>query len=141
MGDGEDLFELTWRAMNALAADVHAAAAERGLTPMQAMLLDRLDHAAPVPMSELARQLHCDKSNLTGVVDTLESRGLVERTTPRDDRRVRALLPTPAGRDLREDLRRRLRSENPLLGALSTEERRQLAAVLGRLVASERRDH
>ena len=36
----------------------------------------------PMPMGELARRLDCDTSNITGIVDRLETRGLITRAVP-----------------------------------------------------------
>jgi DNA-binding MarR family transcriptional regulator len=127
------LFDQLWGVLQAVGRDVHTAAAEHGLTPMQAMLLDRLADGVASPQTELARSMNCDTSNLTGLVDALESRGLVERTTPANDRRVRAVITTESGRELRATLSRRLRERNPVLGRLSAVEQRQLSGLLERL--------
>ncbi|HEX2127331.1 MAG TPA: MarR family transcriptional regulator, partial [Thermoleophilaceae bacterium] len=50
---------------------------ELDLAPQQMIALKSLDE--PRPMSALAGMLACDSSNVTGIVDRLESRGLVER--------------------------------------------------------------
>ena len=50
---------------------------EFDLMPPQQIVLGLLDE--PRPMGELAPQMHCDSSNMTGIVDRLEERGLVER--------------------------------------------------------------
>jgi DNA-binding MarR family transcriptional regulator len=123
-------FDLLWEVMQAMGGQVQKAAAVEDLTPMQAMLLDRLQDDLAVPMSDLARQLHCDKSNLTSVVDALERRGLVERTTPPDDRRVRALVTTAHGRTVRTRLRRRLREDNAMLTRLEPSQLSDLEQTL-----------
>jgi DNA-binding MarR family transcriptional regulator len=127
-------FDLLWEVLRAMGGQVHAAAAAEDLTPMQAMLLDRLQDGIAAPMTDLAQQLHCDKSNLTGVVDALEARGLVERTTPPDDRRVRALVTTPEGRAVRARLDRRLRADNPLLAVLEPSTLRALERTLQQML-------
>jgi DNA-binding MarR family transcriptional regulator len=127
-------FDLLWELMQAMGRDVHEAAAAEGLTPMQAMLLDRLEDDVVAPMSELARQLHCDKSNLTGIVDGLEVLRLVERTTPPGDRRVRALVTTEQGRVVRARLGRRLRQDSPVLARLDPPEVQQLERLLERVL-------
>lgn len=128
-------FDLLWEVLQAMGGQVHAAADAEDLTPMQAMLLDRLQDDTAAPMTDLAQQLHCDKSNLTGVVDALEGRGLVQRTTPPADRRVRALLLTPEGRAVRARLDRRLRAENPLLAKLGASQLAQLEQALVQMLA------
>jgi DNA-binding MarR family transcriptional regulator len=58
--------------------------------------LDSCD--SPVVMSRLSEQLKVTGSNLTGVVDRLERKGLVERFRSSTDRRVQRIEMTPAGR-------------------------------------------
>ena len=72
--------------------------AEFDLSPQQAKAFHELRR--PLSMGELADRLFCDASNVTGIVDRLEARGLVERQADPDDRRVRRLVLTDAGREL-----------------------------------------
>src|SRR6266513_2424584 len=78
--------------------------AKLGLSFAQAHALRMLDPEEPLPMSALAERLFCDASNVTGIVDRLESRGLVERGSAEGDRRVKALTLTDAGAELREQV-------------------------------------
>src|SRR5919204_5359253 len=80
---------------------VGEALGELGLTFTQAHALRMLDPERPLPMSALADRLFCDASNVTGIADRLESRGLVERRSAETDRRVKAPTLTPAGGELR----------------------------------------
>ena len=72
------------------------AASELDLHPAQAGALLQL--ASPLPMHELAARLACDNSNVTGLIDRLETRGLVTRKASSDDRRVKHIVLTDAGR-------------------------------------------
>ena len=54
-----------------------------------------------MPMRELAAELHCDSSNVTGLVDGLEAHGFVERRSAEHDRRVRMLVVTERGAAVR----------------------------------------
>ncbi len=58
-----------------------------------------LTHATAdgVPLSEISTRMLCDNSNLTGIVDRLISKGLVERRPDPQDRRVSLICLTPAG--------------------------------------------
>src|SRR5947209_19271849 len=85
-----------------------AAAAELELTPAQVLTLRRLDPMRPLPMNELARSLACDASNVTGITDRLEARGLVERRGAAHDRRVKMVALTEDGAALRGELVRRM---------------------------------
>ena len=78
---------------------------EFDLMPPQQMMLGLLDE--PQPMGELAKHMHCDNSNITGIVDRLTERGLVERRAAEGDRRVKLVALTDAGRELRDELIRR----------------------------------
>src|SRR5271154_1323989 len=78
-----------------------AIAAELELSVPQTMALRRLDPARPMAMSELAGAMHCDNSNVTGIIDRLEDRDLVRREPSAQDRRVKMLIVTPKGEALR----------------------------------------
>jgi MarR family transcriptional regulator, organic hydroperoxide resistance regulator len=71
------------------------------LTPVQGLALKLLDPDSPLAMSALADTLACDASNVTGVVDKLEARGLIARHADENDRRVKVLVVTAKGRELR----------------------------------------
>src|SRR5215212_200087 len=83
-------------------------AGEFDLAPMQAIALKHLEPGRPIPMSALAGTLRCDNSNVTGIVDRLEARGLVARRPGEQDRRVKMLEVTPEGEELRRRLHERL---------------------------------
>lgn len=123
-------FELTGR----LRAHMDRVAAELDLTPMQARAM--FASSVPVPMGFLADALHCDASNITGIVDRLEERGLMARVTDPDDRRRRNLVLTDDGRAMTERLRDLLRDGNPIL-RLDPEELESLHGMLLRLLAPE----
>jgi DNA-binding MarR family transcriptional regulator len=107
-------------------------AAEFGLTPPQMFALRVLDPEEPVPMRELAAQLHCDSSNVTGLVDGLEAHGLVERRPAEHDRRVRMLVVTERGVEVRERLHAVINEVPEPLAALSADDQRALRDILRR---------
>src|SRR3954467_13545843 len=61
------------------------------LTPTQGLVMRLLDPRPPIAMNALADAMVCDASNVTGVVDKLEARGLIARQTTENDRRVKML--------------------------------------------------
>jgi DNA-binding MarR family transcriptional regulator len=75
------------------------ASKECGLTPQQAQLLTSVAPGA-LPHGELAIRLHCDKTNVTGLVDRLERRELVRRRSDPADRRVTQVSLTDDGVEL-----------------------------------------
>lgn len=109
-----------------------AVAAEFGLTPPQMFALKVLDPDRPVPMRELAAQLHCDSSNVTGLVDRLTAQGLVERREAPHDRRVRMLAVTPEGARVRARLHAVMLEVPPGLAGLSVDDQRALRDLMRR---------
>ncbi|WP_225839872.1 MarR family winged helix-turn-helix transcriptional regulator [Streptomyces sp. NK08204] len=114
-------------------ADYEEAAAGHALTGAQAKLLSLLS-LDPLPMRKLAQKLKCEPSNVTGIVDRLESRGLVERRPDPADRRVKLAVPTEEGMRTARALREGLRFARAPLAGLSEEERRSLRDLLRRMV-------
>ena len=112
-----------------------AVASEFDLAPAQMFALKALEPGEPKAMSELACALRCDNSNVTGIVDRLEARGLVRRRPSDRDRRVKMLEVTPAGARLREQLHERLSRPPEVLAALSDEDARALRDVLARALS------
>lgn len=104
------------------------------LSPVQCHVLHLIEPGRPLPMSRLADTLSCDASNVTGLVDRLESRGLVRRQPSVEDRRVKVLQLTPAGSRLRTQLLRQMAGRSLPLAKLSLEERRTLVRILEALV-------
>jgi DNA-binding MarR family transcriptional regulator len=85
-------------------------------------------------MSRLADTLSCDASNVTGLVDRLESRGLVRRQPSVEDRRVKVLQLTPAGSRVRTQLIRQMAGQSLPLAKLSPAQLRTLVRILEALV-------
>jgi DNA-binding MarR family transcriptional regulator len=108
-----------------------------GLTPMQGHALRSLDPDRPSPMSVLADMLICDASNVTAIVDKLESRGLIVRQNAENDRRIKMLAVTPQGRELRERLCARFTEPPAVVESMPAAARQQLADLL-KAILSER---
>src|SRR5260370_39069339 len=96
--------QLLLRFFFAQRAHLPASGAEFDLSPAQCHVLPLIEPGRPLPMSRLADTLSCDASNVTGLVDRLESRGLVRRQASARDRRVKVLQLTPTGKQLRAQL-------------------------------------
>jgi DNA-binding MarR family transcriptional regulator len=111
------------------------AAGEHALTGAQARLLGLLS-MEPLPMRRLAQQLKCEPSNVTGIVDRLEARGLVERRPDPADRRVKLAAATEEGRRVARSLRDSLRFAREPLASLSHEERLSLRGLLQRMLTT-----
>jgi DNA-binding MarR family transcriptional regulator len=104
------------------------------LAPAHSGILCILRTAPAITQQDLATRLGMVPSRLVALLDELESRGLTERRRNRDDRRRHAVLLTHQGRERLAKIGQISREhENSLLKALSSEERRQLAAMLQRV--------
>ncbi|MGW1075495.1 MarR family winged helix-turn-helix transcriptional regulator [Streptomyces sp. NPDC002537] len=112
------------------------AAAKHSLTGAQAKVLTLLARD-PQPMRRIAQQLKCEPSNVTGIVDRLEARGLAERHPDPDDRRVKLAVATTEGTATAERLRESLGFAREPLAALSTRERTVLRDLLQRMLGEE----
>src|SRR5262249_18967112 len=111
------------------------AASELDLHPAQAGALLQL--ADPLPMNELAYRLVCDHSNLTRLIDPLEAPRLVQRRPHLDDRRVKHVVLTDDGRELRDQMLDRVARPTPGFEGLTDEEQRQLAGLLRKILEGD----
>lgn len=111
------------------------AAARAGITPAQATVLTML--STPMPMRGLAERMGCDPSNITGIVDRLEDKGLVQRNSDSSDRRVKQISATPAGRDALASFRDELVRTSSIT-TLSAEARHRVLAILRDAQGSEK---
>ena len=80
--------------------DVGGRSPYNELTLAQAHLLRLLQFAPARTMTSIAEALACDASNVTGIVDRLESRGLIRRGNATHDRRIKTITLTTKGHDL-----------------------------------------
>jgi DNA-binding MarR family transcriptional regulator len=113
---------------------VPAVAAELDLSPMGLKLLYMLEPGTEPPMSALAETLFCDASNVTGIVDRLEARGLIERRDDPKDRRVKLIALTPQGVEARAHVRERMHEPPEQIARLAGEDQRALRDILRRAV-------
>jgi DNA-binding MarR family transcriptional regulator len=110
------------------------AATQFELSPVQCHVLHLIEPGRPLPMGRLAETLCCDASNVTGLVDRLEARGLIQRQASAGDRRVRVLTLTPAGSRLRTQLLRQMTARSLPLSKLSLDQQKTLVRILESLV-------
>jgi MarR family transcriptional regulator, organic hydroperoxide resistance regulator len=115
-------------------ANLPLLAAELQLSPAQCHLLRAIEPGQQVPMRQVAAALACDASNVTGLVDRLESRGLIRRQPSPGDRRVTMLDLTPTGSRLRTLLLDRMGAPPPALGRLSIRDQQALVRILSQLL-------
>lgn len=120
-------------------AEYEQAAAEHTLTGAQARVLGLLS-MEPTPMRRIAQKLRCEPSNVTGIVDRLEARGLVERRPDPSDRRVKLAAATEEGRSTTQRLRESLDFAREPLAQLTDTERSVLRDLLRRMLGEDAAD-
>ena len=69
-----------------------------GLTAPQLLTLQELDRLQPTPVGTLAAAVHISQATMTGILDRLEQRALVERTRDVQDRRSVTVTLTREGK-------------------------------------------
>ncbi|MFJ5774273.1 MarR family winged helix-turn-helix transcriptional regulator [Streptomyces sp. NPDC093094] len=129
--DTARLMELLSVSLAAYYGDFTAAAASENLTASQGKTLNVL-RRGPAAMRVLAAVLTCDASNMTGIVDRLEKRGLVRREPSPTDRRVKNVVLTAEGEHVIDVIRGKMHTTRAGLDRLDGEERDTLYALLER---------
>ena len=123
------------RLVRAVYLDSSKMSRRYGLTSAQTGILNQLYGHGPLSSAELSRKLHVTPSNITGVIDRLEKKGLVERIRKEGDRRVALIRLTDEGgrmgSQLPDPIELKLISE---LADLESEEVRRLGQSLDRLL-------
>ena len=105
------------------------------LTVSQLVCLRQLWLSGPATPSRLARAVYLSQATVTGILDRLESRGLVTRERNRTDRRLVGIRLTEAGSGIAESMPIPLQGRfAERLAALPREEQADIDRVLGRIV-------
>jgi DNA-binding MarR family transcriptional regulator len=84
-------------------------------------------------MKELGLRMHCDPSFVTGIADMLEKRGLAVREPDPADRRVKRLVLTSAGLDMKHQMEQAMLARMPWRRSLSQDERVTLITLLHKM--------
>ena len=112
-----------------------------GLTPSDAGILRLLSRTPSISQRELADRLGTVPSRVVVLIDSLESRGLVERTRSTTDRRNYQLSLTEPGVALMQQLRAVSEEhDQAVLGTLTDAQREQLHGLLSRLAETRNVD-
>jgi DNA-binding MarR family transcriptional regulator len=120
-----------------IAAELPILAAH-GISRWGYVVLNALDRAPVRTQAALAEAVGADKTRIIGTLDELQQGGYIERRPDPDDRRVRLLEITPAGRTVKNAVQSDIqRGEERWLAELTAEERRVFLRVLERLTRAE----
>lgn len=136
MTEDPDAGELLMRATRALRRRWLTSLEPWQLTPHEFRAL-RAVGQGPSRLSDLAETLHIANRSVTDVVDTLQEKGLVERTPSPSDRRAIVISLTEQGRSLTGRIAQaRTEAQTAFLAPLTDAETAQLAHLLSRLLES-----
>ncbi|MBV8513369.1 MAG: MarR family transcriptional regulator [Xanthobacteraceae bacterium] len=116
-------------------AEVDAAGYD--LTPVQYVALAAISANPGIDQVTLAGLIAYDRTTITGVVDRLVQKGLVERNESSRDRRARELTATPAGRKTLDGITPAVEAaQRIMLRGLTQKEAKDLIRLLQKAIAS-----
>ncbi|MGW7428223.1 MarR family winged helix-turn-helix transcriptional regulator [Streptomyces sp. NPDC054861] len=130
--DTAQLMELLSVALGVYYGDFTVAAASENLTVSQGKALTVL-RRGPAAMRALAETMTCDASNMTGIIDRLEKRGLVRREAAASDRRVKNVILTAEGERVTDAIRAKMLTTQEGLNRLDDKDRDFLYTLLERV--------
>ncbi|MFI1655101.1 MarR family winged helix-turn-helix transcriptional regulator [Streptomyces sp. NPDC020472] len=133
--DTARLMELLSVSLGVYYGDFTVAAASENLTASQGKALTVL-RRGPAAMRALAETMACDASNMTGIIDRLEQRGLVRREADASDRRVKNVILTAEGERVTDAIRAKMRTTREGLDGLDDQDRESLYTLLERVFVS-----
>jgi DNA-binding MarR family transcriptional regulator len=90
--------------VRAVSFDAFQMSKQYGLTGPQSSVLRTLMKEGQLSSASLSRRLYVTPSNITGIIDRLEKKGLVERIKKQGDRRVALITLTKSGSELSNSL-------------------------------------
>ena len=118
---------------------IHKVCSNFGLTPGLAKALVQLSADRGVAMREMAERWGCDASYVTALVDGLEQRGMAERRPNAVDRRVKAVVLTPAGAAAKAEVLELMWEPPSSFEVLSPAEEVQLRDLLAKVAGADAR--
>jgi len=86
--------------VRAVSLDSQKMSRQFGLTGPQSVVLRLLLNNGPMSSAELSRLMYVTASNMTGIIDRLEKKDLIERMRKEGDRRVTLIILTDTGKEL-----------------------------------------
>jgi DNA-binding MarR family transcriptional regulator len=109
------------------------AVQEAGLTPSQYHVLNVLWEGEAMPLKDLAQASGCTRATMTGLIDVLERKGLVQRIPNQVDRRSLLASLTEEGKALQKETPSLQRLYAHCCVGLSPEQFQQLGELLKKL--------
>ena len=108
-----------------------------GLTPPQFYVLATIGYLGGVPFSEIGAKMMVTVSNLTGIVDRLEEKGIVVRERDKRDRRVIHVKLTEKGKKLyKVSITTFENSVSRFISPLNKSQQKELSTLLRKLLGA-----
>jgi DNA-binding MarR family transcriptional regulator len=114
-----------------LLAEAEQLAKDYGVPAFFLKALHLID--GPLAMKELGQRMHCDPSFVTSIADMLEKRGLAVRESDPADRRVKRLVLTSAGLDMKHQMEQAMLDRSPWRQHLTQDERAVLISLIHKM--------
>jgi len=115
---------------------VMALGASFGLTSIQVVTLLLIDEKTPRPMKNFCNLYNCDASNMTGIIDGLERKGLVSRQNDPKDRRLKIICLEKAGKKMQTQILEALaKTDGFLFDPLTNTESEHFVKIIKKLAA------
>ncbi|MEE4355560.1 MAG: MarR family transcriptional regulator [Desulfococcaceae bacterium] len=96
----KEIVDTVRKLSRAVHMDPSGMSKEFGLTDTQSGVLRMLAQSGPISSAQLSRKLFVTPSNMTGIIDRLEKKKLVERIRKTGDRRVALISLTEEGNSI-----------------------------------------
>lgn len=133
-GHPNELIDVIATTNRALLRRMEEVISAEGLTRPQFLALRCVSESAMVPMKDISDRMLVTPANITGIVDRLESKGLVRRAAHRGDRRATIVELTLKGKAMQERLSSRYTEfMEDALRVFTTEEQKKLRNLLLKL--------
>nr|WP_052477676.1 MarR family transcriptional regulator [Kibdelosporangium sp. MJ126-NF4]CEL13266.1 Transcriptional regulator, MarR family [Kibdelosporangium sp. MJ126-NF4]CTQ98958.1 Transcriptional regulator, MarR family [Kibdelosporangium sp. MJ126-NF4] len=135
-GESIDAFDKAFELAARLSDAMRQALTERGLTERRAEVIYLLARDGALVQRDLAQALGCSPRHVTGLIDTLQHDGLVQRTPHPDDRRAINVVLTEQGAETaRWMTRQRHDSARTILGDLPAADLAAFTRVADRILS------
>lgn len=116
---------------------MHKVCKSIGIPPSMIKTLMHLSPDQPRAMRDLAETWACDASYVTALVDDLEERGFAERRPHPTDRRVKTVVLTAQGAEIRDLVTSRLWEPPAAFSSLTAAEQRRLRDLLAKVARAD----
>ena len=119
------------KAFHAISRHAFAGIQEEGLGDSDFRVLEVLLHKGPLPVNTIGPKVHLTPGSISVAVDRLYAKGLVSRVESAEDRRIRIVALTPAGKKVIVPVfQNHVTDMKKVFAALSPDELEQLESIL-----------